>query len=147
MADGRCPETPLRRDLWQALGLEPSDPQAPQSIKARVVEPAFGPAGFAALAPVVHRQAVAGDPGAIAILERSASALAEMVEAVAAGLQLVEPPVVALGGALRHLPLFRRTLEQALAGAGRQALLQEPRGDGASGALSLAQELLALNRH
>jgi hypothetical protein len=60
MADGRHPDGPLRQALWQALGLKPEDPQSPQLIKARVVQPTFGPAGFAALAPVVEQLSAVG---------------------------------------------------------------------------------------
>jgi phenylacetic acid degradation operon negative regulatory protein len=61
MADGREPEGPLREAIWQVLGLDPQDPAAPQRIKALVVDPAFGAAGFARLAPELNRLAEGGD--------------------------------------------------------------------------------------
>ncbi len=141
MADGRQPLTPLRETLWRGLGLDPTDPLAPQAIKARVVDPAFGPAGFARLAPLLHDLAVAGDPDAAAILERHGDALAEMVAAVARALALTEPPVCGLGGALTHLEglgqAFRRSLGDRLPGA----RLVAPAGDACDGALALAAEL------
>lgn len=62
-----------------------------------MVDPAFGAAGFARLAPEVNRLAAGGDRPAAAILERNAEALVAMVAAVAAALLLREPPVAALG--------------------------------------------------
>ena len=141
MADGRQPVTPLLEVLWRGLDLNPADPLAPQAIKARVVDPAFGPAGFARLAPLIQGLAAAGDPHAAAILRRHGDALAEMVAAVAHSLDLTEPPVCGLGGALTHLAglgqAFRETLAKRLAGA----RLVAPAGDACNGALALAAEL------
>jgi glucosamine kinase len=142
MADGRHPDGALRRDLWQALGLEVGDPQAPQQIKAKVVSPGFGPAGFAALAPVVEQQAAAGEALAIDLLRRHAQALVEMVVAVAAHLELASPPVCSLGGAITHLNCFRDAFGTALAEALPQSRWQDPAGDGCAGALALASELI-----
>lgn len=141
MADGRQPATRLQTQLWQALGLSPEDPATPQAIKARVVDPAFGAAGFAALAPVVDAAAQAGDPDAAAILSRSAEALAEMVAAIARTLHLEAPPVWPAGGALRHLDGLRQSLVDALAHACPGAHLAAPAGDGCDGALALALTL------
>ena len=143
MADGRQPEGPLRPALWQALGLELEDPQSPQRIKARVVAPDFGPAGFAALAPVVERQAAAGDALALAILRRHGEALVEMVVAVAARLELNAPPAVCtLGGAITHLGCFREAFGTALALALPVARWLPPAGDACAGALALAAGLV-----
>ncbi len=141
MADGRQAITPLLARLWRGLDLDPADPLAPQAIKARVVDPAFGPAGFARLAPLIQGLAAAGDPHAAAILRRHGDALAEMVAAVAHALHLSEPPVCGLGGALTHLEglgqAFRDTLAQRLP----SARLVAPAGDACDGALALAAEL------
>ncbi|MFN9245218.1 MAG: BadF/BadG/BcrA/BcrD ATPase family protein [Cyanobacteriota bacterium] len=142
MADGRHPDGPLRPALWHALGLEPQNPQSPQQIKARVVMPNFGPAGFAALAPVVEQQAAAGDELARGILQRHGEALVEMVVAVAKRLQLVSPPVSALGGAITHLNHFRQAYLLALSAALPEGIPQEPAGDGCAGAISLAASRL-----
>ena len=141
MADGRHPEGPLRLALWQALGLELEDPQSPQRIKARVVAPGFGPAGFAALAPVVEQQAAAGDALALGILRRHGEALVEMVVAVAAHLELRSPPVCTLGGAITHLGCFREAFGSALARALPDVRWLPPAGDGCAGALALAAAL------
>ena len=143
MADGRQPEGPLRPALWEALGLAAADPQSPQQIKARVVAPGFGPAGFAALAPVVERQAAAGDALALQILQRHGEALVEMVVAVAARLELSAPPVCTLGGAITHLDCLREAFGSALARALPGARWLPPQGDGCAGALALAAGLVS----
>jgi len=140
MADGREPDGPLRRAIWLALGLDPEDPGAPQRIKALVVEPAFGAAGFARLAPVVDRLAQQGDARASAILAQNAEALVAMVAAVAAALDLRQPPVAALGGGLIHLVGLRHHFESGLRRRGW--ILEAPRGDACHGAIQLAAALL-----
>lgn len=142
MADGRRPDSALRPSLWQALGLEPEAGDAPQRLKALVVDPAFAPAGFARLAPLVERLANQGDGEALAILERSAQALAGMAAAVAGQLRLEAPEVGALGGAIEHLACFRRCFQEALAVRLPAARLCQPHGDALAGALALALERL-----
>jgi glucosamine kinase len=142
MADGRRPDSPLRPSLWQALGLEPEAEDAPQRLKALVVDPGFGPAGFARLAPVVERLAQQGDGQALEILERSARALAAMAKAVAGQLRLEAPPVCAMGGAIEHLPRFQRCFQRELVECLPTARLVKPRGDALFGALALALERL-----
>jgi phenylacetic acid degradation operon negative regulatory protein len=141
MADGREPDGALRRALWHALGVEVDDPWSPQRIKAQVVAPGFGPAGFAALAPVVEQQAAANDPQCLGILQRHGEALVEMVVAVAARLDLSAPPVCTLGGAITHLACFRKAFGTALGRALPGACWRPPAGDGCAGALGMAAEL------
>ena len=117
MADGRRSDSPLRARIWAGLGLDPGDPQAPQAIKARVVAPDFGAAGFA----------------------RSAQALARMVATISQRLALGNPPVWPLGGALEHLELLRQRFAAALALHCPGARLEQAAGDGCSGALALAR--------
>ncbi len=142
MADGRRGEGPLMAALWHSLGLESSDPQAPQAIKSLVVAPDFGPAGFARLAPVVAELASVGDADALAILRRNAEALAAMVAAVAAALELSTPAVCPMGGALVHLPGFRAAVQTALVDALPGAHWTAAAGDGCAGALTLAVALI-----
>lgn len=142
MVDGREPSSGLVEALWQALEIDPRDPQAPQRIKALVVEPDFGAAGFARLAPVVDRLAQQGDARSTTILAQNAEALAAMVAAVAAALDLQAPPVCALGGALLHLVELRRQFAAKLVRRlGRNALVS-PDGDACQGALQLAADCL-----
>lgn len=141
MADGRHPDDPLRQAIWQALGLGLDDPQTPQRIKALVVKPSFGPAGFAALAPVVELQAAAGNPLALGILRRHGEALVAMVVAIATHLALPAPTVCTLGGAITHLGHLREAFGQSLVDALPQSHWVDPSGDGCDGALSLAAAL------
>jgi N-acetylglucosamine kinase-like BadF-type ATPase len=135
MADGRLRETALREQLWQALGASSA-----QDVKAAVVAPDFGAAGFARLAPVVDQQALHGDAEAQIVIRRSAEALAVMVHTIAEQLDLRAPAVCGVGGALAHLRSLQRAfsdaLQQHLPGAQQQA----PSGDACAGALNLAAQ-------
>lgn len=142
MADGRHPDGPLRPALWEALGLGVEAPQSPQGIKAQVVAPGFGAAGFAALAPAVERLAAAGDPEALAILRRHGEALVAMVVTIANRLELRAPAVCALGGAISHLGCFREAFGSALARALPGGCWQAPAGDGCAGAVAMARALV-----
>ena len=142
MADGRQPDSPLRARVWAGLNLSTSDPQAAQAIKALVVEPGFGAAGFARLAPLVAAAASEGDAGAAAVVERSAQALASMAATISKQLQLDAPPVWPMGGALEHLALLRGRLEACLGQCCPGAHLLIPAADACSGALSMARECL-----
>jgi phenylacetic acid degradation operon negative regulatory protein len=141
MADGRVPRTALQARLWQALELDLQDPEAPQVIKARVVQAGFAPAGLAALAPVVEAMAVEGDAQATQVLRRHAQALVTSVVGVAQALQLQAPPIATLGGAITHLQTFRSLFREELQRRIPEAQLQVPKGDAASGALAIAREL------
>jgi phenylacetic acid degradation operon negative regulatory protein len=142
MADGRRPDSGLRASLWSALNLDPADPQAGQRIKALVVEPGFGAAGFARLAPAVNALAEAEDPNAIEVLERSALGLVELVAGVARTLGLEDGEVCGLGGGLGHLSRLRSAYQRRLKLVLPQARLVHPRGDACQGALQLAGQLL-----
>jgi N-acetylglucosamine kinase-like BadF-type ATPase len=138
MADGRCGETPLRQTLWDALAVT-----CPQELKARVVDPAFGAAGFAALAPLVGAAATAGDPEAAAVLRRNGEALADLVWAVARALQLDRPPLCCVGGAFAHLSPLRAAFDASLAERLPGVTPQPPLGDACRGALALASGLIS----
>ncbi|MEB3185607.1 MAG: BadF/BadG/BcrA/BcrD ATPase family protein [Cyanobacteriota bacterium] len=133
MADGRIPESPLRGALWQAIGATTA-----QEVKAAVVASGFGPAHFARLAPLVAAAAATGDQEAIAIVQRSALALAELVAGVARALDLQAPCVCAVGGAVEHLKPLGDGLQSALTARVPGARLQQPLGDGCDGALAMA---------
>ncbi len=139
MADGRRPDSDFRGRLWAALE---NGPMTPQRIKAMVVEPGFGAAGFARLAPEVNALAEAEDPDANALLEHSARALAELVAGVARTLGLEDGEVCGLGGALHHLGRFTAAYRRSLKLVLPQARMLPPRGDACQGALQLAGHLL-----
>jgi glucosamine kinase len=135
MADGRLAETCLRDHLWRALSATSA-----QAVKAAVVDPQFGPAGFAELAPVVNALALQGDQQAERVIKRSAAALATMVSTVAGALALSSPRVCGVGGALTHLAALRNAFAQALEQACPGARLVPPVGDACAGALRLAAQ-------
>lgn len=152
MADGRRPVTTLQALLWQSLGLDASDPEAPQALKALVVAADFGAAGFARLAPAVDQLAARGDGPALAILESNAAALAAMAAAVAAALDLVDGDqdrpdrsvaVCPMGGAIENLQQFRQCFATALSRRLPAAVIVPAAADACAGALRLAQERLA----
>lgn len=142
MADGRRSDSPLRGRVWAGLHVSLNDPHAAQAIKAKVVAPDFGAAGFARLAPLVVAAADEGDPAAAAVVERSALALAQMVATISQRLGLEAPPVWPMGGALEHLHLLRTRLAAALTRSCPGAQLLAPAGDACSGALALARDCL-----
>lgn len=146
MADGRLVERPLRASLWAALAAAEGATAATitaEWIKAKVVDPQFGPAGFARLAPALNRLAAGGDPDAARIVQHSAEALVELVAGVAAKLDLTAPAVFATGGALRHLDQLRGRFAAALRSTLPASRLKEPAGDALAGALQRAAALLS----
>ena len=141
MADGRRVDHPLRHQIWKALDCTTS-----AAVKARVVQPNFGAAGFAALAPLVATAAAQGLDEARYILERSALALATSIGTVAEKLQLNRPDLVGHGGALEHLEGFSSLVHTAV-----QAVLPSSHwitaaGDACHGALVMAQERIVKQR-
>jgi len=138
MADGRLPDGPLRQRLWRALGCGSA-----AEIKALVVRPERSIAALAQLAPLVVEAAGSGEHGALAILQRSADALAEAAAAVAHALRLESPVISPQGGALQHLPLFHQQVEQALNQRLTSWSWHQGQADACAGALALAHELLA----
>ena len=137
MADGRIPETPLRRQLWDALGCA-----SPAEVKALAAGSELDVASLARLAPLVHAQAIHGDDQALSVLARSATALAEAVTAVANALSLQAPAISAQGGAITHLPRFRALVSDQLNQQLGRWHWSDHGGDACDGALSLARSLI-----
>ena len=135
MADGRRPDHSLRNQIWTALDCTTS-----AAVKARVVEPNFGAAGFAALAPVVAAAAEQGMDEARCILERSALALANSISTVAQKLHLDAPDLVGHGGALKHLDGFSRMVKTTVTTALPSSRWIPASGDACHGALVMALE-------
>ncbi len=101
---------------------------------------------FAALAPVIHELAQAGDPVALAVLQQAAADLVEFVLLVRAKLRRkhaleAEVPVAWTGGVIEHMPLVREAFFAGLHAAapmmpvGREAVIS------LDGALWRAQRL------
>ncbi|MAR07910.1 MAG: N-acetylglucosamine kinase [Cyanobium sp. NAT70] len=137
MADGRLPDHPLRQQIWQHLNCHSS-----AEIKARVVQADFGSAECAALAPLVALAAETGLDQAQMILNSSAKALSQAIQAIAHRLDLSRPRVVAHGGALKHLAAFRSALDAAVQRDLPELIWCKPAGDACDGALELALELV-----
>ena len=137
MADGRIAETPLRRQLWDALGCT-----SPAEVKALAAGSALEVAALARLAPLVHAEATRGDTQALEVLARSATALAEAVTAVAQALSLQAPAISAQGGAITHLPRFRDLVSDQLDQQLGRWHWSDHGGDACDGALSLARGLI-----
>ena len=141
MADGRKPDHPLRKQIWTALDCTTS-----AAVKARVVQPNFGAAGFAALAPLVAAAAVQEQGEARCILERSALALATSIHTVAMKLQLDHPDLVGHGGALEHLDGFSSLVKTAVQTVLPSSRWMPAAGDACHGALVMAQERVVKQR-
>ena len=142
MADGRLPDGALRQRLWASLHCSTA-----AEIKALVVSADFGSAGFAQLAPIVEAEARSGDKQANAILDRSAMALVEAVEAVAQALDLETPSIAGSGGAFDNLHGFRARIIELMQQRLPEALWIKAHGDACDGALSLALDQLKLRQH
>ena len=141
MADSRRPDHPLRNQIWTALDCTTS-----ADVKARVVQPDFGAADFAALAPLVAAAAVQDLAEAHCILERSALALATSIRTVAVKLQLDRPNLVGHGGALEHLDGFSSLVKTAVETVLPSSRWMPAAGDACHGALVMAQERVVKQR-
>ncbi len=141
MADGRLPDGPLRKQLWQVLGCRTA-----AEIKAFVVHPDYQPAQLAQLAPIVSAAADAGNVQAAAIVNRSGDALAEAAQSVASSLGLAKPVLCARGGALLNLMPLQKAVQSSLCRRRVDARWEDRSGDACSGALTLALELLIKRR-
>ena len=142
MADGRAPDGTLRQRLWDALSC-----RSAADLKALVVSPNHGVADHARLAPLVDEAAAQGDAAARAILQRSASALAQAAAASAKALDLNTPSLAARGGALEHLSEFRQLVNQAVFAQLPRSIWQSASGDACDGALACALEVTELRPH
>ncbi|NOL47904.1 MAG: N-acetylglucosamine kinase [Synechococcus sp. MIT S9220] len=142
MADGRAPDGTLRHQLWEVMGCRTAF-----ELKARVVSPSHGTDAEAKLAPLVDDAAAQGDPAARAILQQSASALAQAAAVTAQALDLTTPSLCARGGALEHLSEFRELVNTAIFELLPGSSWQSGSGDACDGALACALDRSALRPH
>tara|TARA_Y100000287_G_scaffold183193_1_gene181904 strand:- start:32 stop:1015 length:984 start_codon:yes stop_codon:yes gene_type:complete len=142
MADGRAPDGTLRQRLWDALSC-----RSAADLKALVVSPNHGVADHARLAPLVDEAAAQGDAAARAILQRSASALAQAAAATAKALDLHTPSLAARGGALEHLAEFRQLVQQTVFDLLPGSNWPSATGDACDGALACAVDRSPLKPH
>ena len=66
-----------------------------------------------------------------------------LVEGVAKGLGLEQPPLCCLGGAITHLEPLQQSFQRVLAERLPGTIPQAPLGDACSGALALARGLIS----
>jgi len=95
MADGRLAESPLRRRVFDWLGIGHIS-----EILARLAERGLARSDIAGFAPQVIELATENDSAAVSILDRGASLLAEMVEASYRMLPTSTAPEVVITGGL-----------------------------------------------
>jgi N-acetylglucosamine kinase-like BadF-type ATPase len=101
--DGRVPHTPLLEGVLAALGIGGID-----DMLHRLYVVGISRAELASMAPMVVAEAMAGDEAARGIVERGADDVAELVEAVARKLDMLEgqPEVCLVGGLLNTGPII-----------------------------------------
>ena len=142
MADGRAPDGKLRHRLWEALRC-----RSAFELKALVVSQNHGADAEAKLAPLVDDAAAQGDADARAILQQSASTLAQAAAVTAQALDLNTPSLCARGGALEHLSEFRELVNKAIFELLPGSTWQSGSGDTCDGALACALDYSALRPH
>ena len=142
MADGRAPDGTLRQRLWDALSW-----RSAADLNALVVSPNHGGADHARLAPLGDEAAAQGDAAARAILQRSASALAQAAATAAKALDLNTPSLAARGGALEHLAEFRQLVHQTVFDLLPGSNWPSATGDACDGALACAVDRSPLKPH
>jgi N-acetylglucosamine kinase-like BadF-type ATPase len=100
--DGRAPHTPLLEGVLAALEIREID-----DVLNRLYVVGISRAELAAMAPMVVREAMAGDAAAQGIVAKGAEDVAELVEAVARKLDMEDTPEVCIvGGLLNTGPII-----------------------------------------
>ncbi len=134
--DGRGPDTPLLAGVLAALNINEID-----DVLNRLYVVGISRAELAALAPMVVREAMAGDTAALGIVQKGADDVAELVEAVARKLEMRAPEVCIVGGLLNTGPIifesYRTTMLRRVPTADIKTAEQPP----VMGAALLALEL------
>ncbi|GAA0312647.1 BadF/BadG/BcrA/BcrD ATPase family protein [Sphingomonas oligophenolica] len=144
MSDGRLPPGPLHAGFRRALGLSND-----LELCARIMgEHGMARDEIAGLAPIISEAAEAGDPVAVAILDRAGRELADMAKALrhALGFTRDEAPRLSWsGGVLTGERAVREALKRALALHGDYSLI-EPLHDPGVGAALYARHLAVTKR-
>jgi len=136
MADGRTAESPLGARVFQWLEIETI-----ADILPRIHDQGISRSEIAAFAPQVIALATQGDAEALAILDRGAHLLAEMVEANFRMLPTGPIPRVVITGGLGISPtLYRERIVSEIERLLPAAEMQEPLLPPAAGAALLAFE-------
>ena len=107
--DGRAPATPLLGGVLAALNINEID-----DVLNRLYVVGISRAELAALAPMVVREAMAGDAAALGIVQKGADDVAELVDAVARKLEMGAPEVCIVGGLLNTGPIIFDSYQAAM---------------------------------
>jgi N-acetylglucosamine kinase-like BadF-type ATPase len=108
--DGRASDTPLLGGVLSALKIREID-----DVLNRLYVVGISRAELAALAPMVVREAMAGDAAAQGIVAKGAEDVAELVEAVARRLDMLDAPEVCIvGGLLNTGPIILESYGTAI---------------------------------
>jgi N-acetylglucosamine kinase-like BadF-type ATPase len=136
MADGREAETKLRAEVFTWLGIADVS-----ELLNRIHAPGFGRAEIAAFAPGVVELAGGGDKAALAILDRGAFLLAEMVAANHRMLPTgTKPELVITGGLGTAVTIYRDKIERAVRAQLPEVQIRQPLLPPVIGAALLAME-------
>lgn len=130
--DGRRDHTVLTRlimEEWKASGIEEL---------VRQVYAAPDKSHVAALAPLVERAGRMGDDAAMAVIDKGATGLLELVLTVQRKLSLQHMSLSLMGGLLVADTLLRQRVLALLARQAPDVELRQPLADGAAGAAMLA---------
>ncbi len=130
--DGRRDHTVLTRlimEEWKASGIEEL---------VRQVYAAPDKSHMAALAPLVERAGRMGDDAAMAVIDKGATGLLELVLTVQRKLSLQHMSLSLMGGLLVADTLLRQRVLALLARQAPDVELRQPLADGAAGAAMLA---------
>ena len=132
--DGRGPATTITPKIMSALGIV-----NPDEIMHRVYVEGLCKREIAAFAPLVTKDAEAGDPVAYQILQEGALALAQMAQAVRERLNFQANIQIAVAGSVyKYSCLYRKTLTQAIKSKIPEAQITEPKLPPLLGAALLA---------
>jgi N-acetylglucosamine kinase-like BadF-type ATPase len=135
-ADGRAGAHAVLQAILEHWALD-----APDRLITYVYSPTRARAEIAGLAAPLLALAESGDPHAAALVEQAAAALARMLAALVATLDLRRPPVAMAGGLLGASGSLRAAIVRHMAAPlGPVSYVDEP----ARGALKLAGRLLAI---
>jgi N-acetylglucosamine kinase-like BadF-type ATPase len=136
--DGRAPHTPLLDGILAALSINEID-----DVLNRLYVVGISRAELAALAPMVVREAMAGDDASLGIVHRGADDVSELVAAVARKLDMGEPEVCMVGGLLNAGSIIFDTYKAAILRRVAMADVKTAEQPPVMGAAILALELAA----
>lgn len=132
--DGRAAPTVLAEELKKAKGISTRT-----ELISFVYHPDTGKQGIAALAPLLTPACDAGDEAALAIAEKAASHLVQMVDAVVRTLDMPRGPLAFSGSILRNQPHIQEIICKILDRNWPDMLYYVEKKDAATGAALMAR--------